>query len=127
MRIISHHEIVKPGVKHLLEIETNSAGGGLGRKNGARYRTYIQLKDYAKTRGTLLEPELEKAIDAIYKYPLRDSAVDMLNFHLRNNVAAETLAAAVLNLYQDDSLCIIHEHERQNREPRILCSLGLEI
>jgi len=119
----SHHKLVKQGIKHLLEIETNSAGGGLGRKNGARYRTYTQLKDYAKTRGTLLEPDLEKAIDAIYKYPLRDSAADALNFQLRNNARDEVLANTVTGLYRDDRLCIIHE--RQNREPRILCSLGL--
>ncbi len=122
----SHHELVKQGVEHLLEIEQNSAGGGLGRKNGARYRTYTQLKDYANTCGTLLEPELEKAIDMIYKYPLTDSAADALNFQLRNNATDEVLANTVTSLYRDDRLCIIHEHERQNREPRILCSLGLE-
>jgi superfamily II DNA or RNA helicase len=120
----SHHDIVKQGVEQLLETESNS-GGGLGRKNGARYRAYIQLKNYAKIRGTLLEPELEKAIDAIYKYPLRESAVDILNFQLRNQVPDETLAATVMGLYRDDRLCIVHEHERQ-REPRILCSLGLK-
>ncbi len=119
----SHHAIVSQAVKQLLAIEINS-GGGLGRKNGARYRTYIQLKDYVKTRGTLLEPELEKAVDAIYKYPLRESAVDILNFQLRSHVPDETLAAMVLNLYRNDRLCLIHEHEQQ-REPRILCSLGL--
>jgi len=69
---------------------------------------------------------LEKAIDAIYKYPLRDSAADSLNVQLRNNVADGVLANTVMGLYRDDRLCIIHEHERQNREPRILCSLGLE-
>ncbi len=122
----SHHKLVKQGIKHLLEIETNSAGGGLGRKNSARSRTYTQLKDYAKTRGFLLEPELEKAIDMIYKYPLRDSAADSLNFQLRNNARDEVLANTVIGLYRDDRLCIIHEHERINREPRILCSLGLE-
>ncbi|MEN8219046.1 MAG: helicase-related protein [Pseudomonadota bacterium] len=121
----SHHAIVKRGVEQLLETEKNS-GGGLGRKNGARYRTYIQLKDYAKTRGTLLEPELEKAIDAIYKYPLRESAVDILNFQLRSQAPDETLAATVMGLYRDDRLCVIHEYERQ-REPRILCSLGLKL
>ena len=122
-RTESHHEIVRRGVKQMLETETNT-GGGLGRKNGARYRCYIQLKDYAKTRGTLLEPELDKAIDAIYKYPLRQYAVDILSIQLRSKVANETLAATVMRLYYDDRLCIIHEHERK-REPRILCSLGL--
>ncbi len=125
-RSYSHHKLVKQGVEHLLEIETNSAGGGLGRKNGARYRIYIQLKEYVTKRGTLLEPELEKAVDAIYKYPLRDSAVDMLNFQLRNSASDEVLADTVMSLYRDDRLYIIHEHERLNREPKILCSLGLE-
>jgi superfamily II DNA or RNA helicase len=120
----SHHAIVSQAVKQLLKTESNS-GGGLGRKNGARYRTYIQLKDYVKTRGSLLEPELEKAVDAIYKYPLSESAVDILNFQLRSKVADDILAAMVLNLYRDDRLCVIHEHERQQREPKILCSLGL--
>jgi superfamily II DNA or RNA helicase len=119
----SHHAIVSQAVKQLLKTESNS-GGGLGRKNGARYRTYIQLKDYVKTRGSLLEPELEKAVDAIYKYPLSESAVDILNFQLRSKVADDILAAMVLNLYRDDRLCVIHEHER-HREPKILCSLGL--
>ena len=120
----SHHEIVQRGVEQILASEKKSAGG-LGRKNGARYRTYTQLKNYAEKRGTLLEPELEKAIDAIYKYPLRESAVDILNFQLRSHAPDETLAATVMGLYRDDRLCVIHEHEWKT-EPRILCSLGLK-
>ncbi|MEK8015240.1 MAG: helicase-related protein, partial [Candidatus Parabeggiatoa sp.] len=119
----SHHEIVQRGIAQMLASEKSSAGG-LGRKNGTRYQTYVQLKDYAKKRGTLLEPELEKAINAIYNYPLRQSAVDILNFQLRSHAPDETLAATVMGLYRDDRLCIIHEHEWK-REPIILCSLGL--
>ncbi len=119
----SHHEMVQRGVEQLLASEKSNAGG-LGRKNGARHRTYQQLKDYAEKRGSLLEPELEKAIDAIYNYPLRESAVDLLNFQLRSKVSAETLAATVVSLYRDDRLCIIHQHDWK-KEPRILCSLGL--
>ena len=122
-RLDSHHEMVQHGVEQLLITEKSSAGG-LGRKNGARYRTYRQLKDYAKKRGHLLEPELEKVIDAIYNYPLRESAVDLLNYQLRNKVPPETLAATAMNLHRDDRLCIIHQHEWK-KEPRILCSLGL--
>jgi hypothetical protein len=119
----SHHEMVRHGVDQLLASEKSSAGG-LGRKNGARYRTYKQLKDYAEKRGSLLEPELEKAIDVIYNYPLRESAVDLLNFQLRSKAPAETLAKTVMSLYRDDRLCIIHQQEWK-KEPRILCSLGL--
>jgi hypothetical protein len=43
-------------------------------------------RDCPKTRGTLLEPDLKKAIDAIYKNPLHESAVDILNFQLHRQV-----------------------------------------
>jgi hypothetical protein len=59
------------------------------------------------------------------KYPLRESAVDVLNLQRRSQVPDETLAATVMGLYRDERLCIVHEQERQ-REPRILCSLGLK-
>jgi len=58
------------------------------------------------------------------KYPLRQSAIDLLNSQLRSHAPDDTLAATVIGLYHDDRLCIIHEYEWK-KEPRILCSLGL--
>lgn len=120
-----HHALVQKGVEHLVS-EERSVGGQLGRPSGARFRTYERLKRYAaELKGTLFEsPELLKAIDEIYHYPLRQSAVDTLNRQLRSGVDDHTLAQLVLTLREEDRLCIVHEEE-QEPEPQIICSLGL--
>jgi superfamily II DNA or RNA helicase len=120
-----HHQLVQKGVELIIE-EEKSVGGQLGRPSGARFRTYERLKRYAEEiKGTLFEsPELLKAIDEIYRYPLRQTAVDTLNRQLRSGIADETLAHLVIALRDEGRLCIIHEEE-QTQEPRIICSLGL--
>lgn len=76
-------------------------------------------------KGTLFEsPELNKVIDHIYRYPLRQTAIDTLNRQLRSGISDEALAQLVLALREEDRLCIIHEEER-TQEPRIICSMGL--
>ncbi|EDN69406.1 helicase-like protein [Beggiatoa sp. PS] len=120
----NHHRLVQQGVKFLLGSD-RLLTGGLGKKNGARYRTYMRLKAYLEKQGTLLEPDLQKAIDAIYKYPLQLTAVDILNLQWHAGILDSGLAATVVTLYQDERLCIIHEHERK-QEPQIICSLGLK-
>lgn len=121
----NHHELVRKAVE-LIAAEEKSVGGQLGRPSGARFRTYERLKRYAdQVKGTLFEsPELSKAIEEIYRSPLRQSATDTLNRQLRAGISDDTLAELVMALRDDDRLCIIHEEERPN-EPQIICSLGL--
>lgn len=121
----NHHELVQKGVELIVK-EEKSIGGQLGRPSGARFRTYERLKRYAEqVKGTLFEsPELHKAIDEIYRYPLRPSAVDTLNRQLRSGVSDEALAELVMALREEDRLCLVHEEE-QAQEPRIICSMGL--
>ena len=121
----THHELVQKGVE-LIVREEKTVGGQLGRPSGARFRTYERLKRYAEhVTGTLFESqELLKAIDEIYRYPLRQSAVDTLNRQLRSGVSDEALAELVMALREEDRLCQIHEEE-QAQEPRIICSMGL--
>ena len=106
--------------------EERSVGGGLGRPSGARFRTYERLTQYAEeVKGTLFDtPELRRAIEDIYRYPLRQSATDTLNRQLRSGISDQALAELVIALRDEDRLCIIQE-ERQTREPQIICSLGL--
>ncbi len=120
-----HHELVKKGAELIAE-EENHAGGQLGRPSGARFRTYERLKRYAQEmKGTIfISEELLKAIDEIYRYPLRQSAIDTINRQLKSGISDLHLAELVVALRMDDRLCIISE-EAQKREPQIMCSLGL--
>src|SRR3989454_6521286 len=115
-----HHELVQRGVEHMVA-EEKTVGGQLGRPSGARFRTYERLKQYAeRVKGTLFESqELLKAIDEIYRYPLRQPAIDTLNRQLRSGVADATLAQLVIALRAEDRLCVVEEGERE-QEPRII-------
>ena len=121
----NHHELVRKGVELIIE-EEKTVGGQLGRPSGARFRTYERLKRYAdEIKGTLFDSqELHKAIDEIYRYPLRSTATDTLNRQLRSGVSDQSLAQLVITLREEGRLCVIHEEE-QTQEPRIICSLGL--
>jgi len=120
-----HHELVTKGAELIAEEEL-TAGGQLGRPSGARFRTYERLKSYAQSmRGTIfVSDELAKAIDEIYRYPLRQSAIDTLNRQLKSGIGDRALAELVVGLRMDDRFCIVNE-DGDKREPMIICSLGL--
>jgi superfamily II DNA or RNA helicase len=123
----NHHELVTKGVELLIE-EERQVGGQLGRPSGARFRTYERLKDYAReVEGTLFESrDLLRAINDIYRYPLRQAAIDTLNRQLRSGISNMTLAELVIALRDEDRLCIIHDETEKAYEPKIICSMGLK-
>ena len=125
LRHDTHHELVSKAAEHIAR-EEKQVGGQLGRPSGARFRVYERLKGYAEqVKGTLFDTELlRRAIDDIYRHPLRQAAVDTLNRQLRSGVSDQTLAELVIALRDDDRLCIVHD-EDEGREPSIICSMGL--
>ncbi|MFN4261782.1 MAG: helicase-related protein [Gemmataceae bacterium] len=121
----NHHEMVAQGVKLIVETE-KSVGGQLGRPSGARFRTYERLKAFAESlKGTLLaNPELNRAIEEIYKYPLLQSATDILNRQLKSGIDDAALAELVISLRQDARLCRVTDDD-DDAEPQVICSMGL--
>lgn len=123
----NHHELVRTGVANIVK-EEKFLGGNLGRPNGSRSRTYVRLQDFmAKNQGTLwVTQELIRAVDDIYKYPLRESARDALSRQLRAGIEDQQLAELVVSLRGEDRLSIIEQDEiEDSREPQIICSLGI--
>jgi hypothetical protein len=120
-----HHAMVAKGVE-LIAAEEKQVGGQLGRPSGARFRTYERLKRHAdKVKGSLFDlPELGKAIEEIYRFPLRQSATDALNRQMKTGISDEKLAELVMALREEDRLCLVQD-DTQSGEPQIICSLGL--
>lgn len=126
-RAANHFDLVRHGVNAILK-EEKTVGGQLGRPTSARARTYERLMRYAQEmRGTLFDtPGLRRAIDDLYKYPLRESARETLNRQLRVGIDDQQLVNLVLALRDEDRLCIVNEGEAQSsQEPQIICSMGL--
>lgn len=120
-----HHASVQSAVQ-LVGSDEKRIGGQLGRPSGARFRVYERLKAYAEhVRGTLFATEsLNRSIQHIHRFALRESAKDTLNRQLRIGITDEDLARLVVALDEDGKLCV-EEKEASSTEPRIICSLGL--
>ena len=122
----SHHSLVAAGVE-LVAKEEKRTGGQLGSPRGARYRVYNHLKAYSDSiSGQLFDTEgLRRAIDEIYQYPLRQSAVDTLNRQLRAGIGDPELADLVVSLKDEDRLCLTGTEQEETKYPSIICSLGM--
>ena len=121
-----HHQLVAVGAKHIAQ-QARNIGGQLGRPSSARYRTYNRLKEYAEgIKGQLFDSEdLRQAINDIYRYPLRQAAVDTLNRQMRSGIDDPDLAGLVIQMRDEDRLCIMEQNDTETQEPRIICSMGL--
>jgi superfamily II DNA or RNA helicase len=121
----NHHELVQKGLDEIRQEERNIAGT-LGKRTGIKYKVFQRLTLYGeRTATTLFQPpaDLKRALDDIFRYPLRDYARETLNreFKLIND---EQLSELVLSLWEQNKLVIPDDGNRIN-EPQIICSLGI--
>jgi SNF2 family DNA or RNA helicase len=125
-KIEKHHGLVKKAVDFIKEDEKNT-GGTLGKKSGVKYRSYMRLDRYCKEyqNSLFVTEELKKAVDDIYKYPLKEFARETLNRQLKAGISDDQLASLVISLREEDKFCIVNEDEQPFKEPQIICSLGL--
>ncbi|NTV62046.1 MAG: NgoFVII family restriction endonuclease [Oscillochloris sp.] len=127
-RAANHHDLVRASFD-LVE-KREALGGGLGSPRGARYRLYTRLTAYrdhlAATAPLFLSDELERTINDVYRYPLRQAAADAINRQLRSGVGPEQLAELAKTLRDENKLCLIQDGSSDlPDEPQIVCSLGL--
>ena len=130
-RTDNHHALTQQGMAHIAE-EEKSTGGALGRPSGARFKTYERIKRWRERQGSTRDlfitedhiRRIDKALEDIYRYPLYQSATDTLNRQLKAGINDHDLIDLVFSLREDGRLCLVDEQDQQ-REPRLICSLGL--
>lgn len=122
----NHHELVAKAIDYIRE-EEKTTGGTLGKRSGVKFRAYSQLFRYIETnQNTLFVTDiLKRAIDDIYKYPLKEFAKDTINRQLKSGIDDEQLASLVISLKEEDKLCHNNDDEQPMKEPQIICSMGL--
>jgi superfamily II DNA or RNA helicase len=125
-KIPEHHKLVEKGLDYIKDIEI-STGGQLGKQSSVRYRIYMHLtRYYEEYKDTLFVTEaMKRAIDDIYKYPLKETAKEVIGRQLKAGASDDQLANLVVTLREEDKLCIITDEVNANREPQIICSMGL--
>ncbi|MEW5886206.1 MAG: C-terminal helicase domain-containing protein [Pseudomonadota bacterium] len=134
-RTEQHHALTQKGLEHIAQ-EEKSFGGALGRPTGARFKAFERLKRYraglgegsAQRRDMFITDEyvrrIDRVLEEIYRYPLYQSASDTLKRQLKSGIDDHQLAELALALREDGRLCLVDELE-QEREPRLICSMGL--
>ena len=126
-KLPDHHKLVADGLKYIRVIE-KGVGGQLGKKSGARFRVYSRLtRYYEENKDTLFADEsLKKTIEDIYRYTLKEFAKETFNRQLKAGIDDAQLAALAISLREDNKLCIVNEDEIKNKDPQIICSMGLK-
>ena len=124
-RFPDHHEWVGNALAIAVK-DQRAVGGQLGGSRSVRRKVYDLLTAYDASLGNSLfkPPELDRTIDELYRYPLKDSARERLGKRLREKVDSDALARLVIELRAENELCNVAE-EPEQADPHIICSLGL--
>jgi superfamily II DNA or RNA helicase len=127
-KLSNHHKLVALGLEYI-KVSEKQIGGQLGKKTGARFRVYARLnRYYEENKNTLFaDDSLKRTIDDIYRYALKEFAKETFNRQLKAGIDDEQLAQLAISLREDDKLCFINEDEIKNKDPQIICSLGLKM
>ncbi|MDD2776201.1 MAG: phospholipase D-like domain-containing protein [Gallionella sp.] len=130
-RMENHHDLAQVGMNHILQEESHT-GGALGRPTGARFKSYTRLKQYLEKTGNNRDlfitddhiRRVQQAQEDIHNHPLYQSAIDALNRQFKAGIHDAQFIELILNLREDGRLCAV-EAQPEDREPRLICSMGL--
>lgn len=126
-KLDNHHALLGKALEYIKDIETN-VGGQLGRQTSVRFRIFMHLKRYYEDfKNTLfVTDELNRAIDDIYRFPLKETAKEVIGRQLKAGADDNALANLVVSLREEDRLCIHSDEPDTKREPQIICSMGFK-
>lgn len=122
---VSHHARVERAVEMIREDEDLQNGSAvLGSHNSLKRRIYNYLEKH-RTNIFNANAIVDKIMDTIYKYPMKERAKFVLNNHLKTD-NADAFLDAIKILYEEGQLCIMHDTDDWRKQPpQIICSMGL--
>ena len=116
-----HHELVRAAVEGPLAATAIGAEGAL---TGVRGRVYRKLRDHIDgSGGQLFTPgdEVDHAVSALFRSPLKESAQQKLGRFLKGSTPADLLDRVVA-LHKDEGLTV--DNFLEEDEINIVCSMG---
>lgn len=118
-----HHELVSKALDSVRTMNTKTSGI-LGSRFSTKYKVVTMMEDYMTANPLFATEELKEAIDQIYNYPMREQSKFTLGQMLKRGDLVEDFAEYLVEMYKADQLCIVAE-ENEEKEARIICSMGL--
>jgi superfamily II DNA or RNA helicase len=124
-----HFDLVKKSVEDIGD-DIPSAMGVLGNRFSTRYRIVQLLENFYSQQTNLFYDEdykqqVKLAVDDIYNYQLIETTKTVLGRMLNKGDDQEEIVEAVLDFRKKGVLCRKQDSSIKNKEPKILCSMGL--
>lgn len=125
-RLDDHHDLVGKGIS-IINTSERDTSGSLGRKSSIKRQLYTKMDEYIKENdGTIfVSTSLKKAVEAIYRYPLKEDAKNIISRYLKTKEPIDSLVRLVESLWEDNKLCTDPDDGSYYDEPQIICSMGL--
>lgn len=124
----NHFDLVKKAVDGM-KSETTNVSGILGNRFSTRYRIIDLLQHYYEQPPTLFfnaekRHLLKYAIDDIYNFQLLEGSKFILGRMLRTSTN-DDIVESILEMHKNGTLCRIDEDRNKQKDPTIICSMGL--
>ena len=123
-RLDDHHDLTAAALGGPLRTPTGRATGALQGVRGKVWRRLHDQMDSFTDNLLFTKTDLEAAHDAMNERPLYESATQRLAKAVRDRTA-DDLAALVVDLHNDNRLCIPPTPDTTDNEPIIVCTMGL--
>ncbi len=125
----NHFDLVKKAVEGMKQ-ETTHVSGILGNRFSTRYRIIDLLEHYYQQPPTLFfdadkKQQLKYAIDDIYNFQLLEGTKFILGRMLRTSTN-DDIVESILEMHKNGTLCRIDEEHNKQKDPTIICSMGLK-
>lgn len=125
----NHFDLVGKAIDNM-KTETTNVSGILGNRFSTRYRIIDLLEHYYKQPATLFFDEdkrqmLKYAIDDIYNYQFLEGTKFILGRMLRTS-SNDDIVESILEMHKNGTLCRIDEDRNKQKDPSIICSMGLK-